>query len=482
VSDYLKLIGLMMREEARFQSNFTSKLSFYEFPLVLLAFSFAAGYFYEELIRTTPLAQLLITLHFSMLLYGLSTGAFAFLGKEIVDRRFGSVNFLLSAPVTLPVRFRTTTSAFYLKDATYYWAFTLTPVAVGLALAQPFAPYTMASVLLLWLSVVLTFSYGLALAYAFSAVYLASRRAFGALALAFMGALAVAGFTNLLPLGVLIPSIHFQLTKDPLALLASAAATVALSWGATGLVQETFESTESSFKESFLARTKRFARFGRYAPLLAKEWTDLERSHALTKMAFSFAVPLVFLSLSVWFLNNTLGVSLKFDTVFYAGNVGFFGVMIYSWLNHIDITEYYDTLPITVPRLIKAKLIIFFIVTSGITAFFVVLMAFVNEEPWKLGVALPVAFSTSAYTAVATAYLTGLRTNTYLLNGPVIARFGLLTVPPLLAIAFLSLGYDLFPALALQWIALVAAGMALLTVLLYGLIDGRWVKATFQRA
>ena len=199
-------------------------------------------------------------------------------------------------------------------------------------------------------------------------------------------------------------------------------------------------------------------------------------------MAFSFAVPLVFLSLSVWFLNNTLGVELRFDTVFYAGNVGFFGVMIYSWLNHMDITEYYDTLPVTVPRLIKAKLIVFFLVTAGITAFFVVLMAFINGEVWKLAVALPVAFSTSAYTVVATAYLTGLRTNTYLLNGPVIARFGLLTVPPLLAIAFLSLGYDLFPSLALQWIALVSAGMALLTVLLYGLIDGRWVGATFQRA
>lgn len=472
----------MMREEARFQSNFTSKLSFYEFPLVLTAFAFAAGYFYEELIRTTPLPQLLITLHMSILLYGISTGAFAFLGKEIVDRRFGSVNFLLSAPVTLPIRFRATTSAFYLKDAAYYWAFTLTPLAAGLAIAQPFSHYTMASVLLLWLGVVVTFSYGLAVAYAFSALYLRSRRLFGAAAFGFVGLLAVAGFTNIVPLGVIIPSIQFQLTKDPLALVASVAATVFLSWAATATVQETFESAESQFKETFLARTKRFARFGRYAPLLAKEWTDLERSHALTKMAFSFAVPLVFLSLSVWFLNNTLGVSLKFDTVFYAGNVGFFGVMIYSWLNHIDITEYYDTLPVTVPRLIKAKLIVFFLVTAGITAFFVVLMAFINGELWKLTVALPVAFSTSAYTVVATAYLTGLRTNTALLNGPVIARFGLLTVPPLLAIAFLSLGYDLFPALALQWIALVSAGMALLTVLLYGLIDGRWVKATFQRA
>jgi hypothetical protein len=472
----------MMREEARFQSNFTSKLSFYEFPIVLTLFAFAAGYFYLQLISTTPLPQLLITLHFSILLYGLSTGAFAFLGKEIVDRRFGAVNFLLSAPVTLPVQFKTTTAAFYLKDAAYYLAFTLTPIAVGLALAQPFAPYTMGSVLALYLAIILTFSYGLALSYAFSAVYLRSRRLFAVLALGFMGLLGLAGFAGVLPIGVLVPPIQFQLTKEPLALIVSVVATVALSWGATLLVEETFESTESQFKESFLGRARKFAPFGRYAPLLAKEWIDLERSHALTKMAFSFAVPLVFLSLSVWFLNSTLGVSLKFDTVFYAGNVGFFGVMIYSWLNHIDITEYYDTLPLTVPRLIKAKLIVFFLVTAGITAFFVIVMAFINGEPWKLAIALPVAFATSAYTVVATAYLTGLRTNTALLNGPIIARFALGTVPPLLAIVFLSLSYDLFPALALQWIIMVMAAMMLLTVLIYGRIDGKWVKATFQRA
>jgi hypothetical protein len=328
----------------------------------------------------------------------------------------------------------------------------------------------------------LTFSYGLALAYAFSALYLRSRRLFTLLAILFMGLLAVGGLTTLLPLGAIVPSIQFQLTKDVVAFIATVALVVALSWAATTLVEETFESAETQFTESFEAFALRFERFGRYAPLLAKEWIDLKRSHALSKMAFSFAVPLVFLSLSIWFLNNTLGVSLRFDTVFYAGNVGFFGVMIYSWLNHIDITEYFDTLPVTVPRLIKAKLIVFFLVTAGITAFFVVLMAFANHELWKLGIALPVAFSTSAYTVVATAYLTGLRTNTYLLNGPVIARFGMLTVPPLLAIAFLSLGYDLFPSLALQWIALSVAGMGLLTVLLYSLIDGRWAKMTFQRA
>jgi hypothetical protein len=109
-------------------------------------------------------------------------------------------------------------------------------------------------------------------------------------------------------------------------------------------------------------------------------------------------------------------------------------------------------------------------------------MAYVNGEPWKIWLALPVAFATSAYTVVATAYLTGLRTNTYLLSGPMIARFGLLTIPPLLAIAFLSLGYDLFPGLALQLIGIVIGAMALFTFLLFVLIEGRWGKVTFQRA
>jgi hypothetical protein len=311
---------------------------------------------------------------------------------------------------------------------------------------------------------------------------LRSRRMFTVLGLSYIALLAVAGLTPYLPIGLLVPSIQFQLTKDLWALTATAILVFVLSWGATVAVEETFESTESEFKESYKGFTHRFRRFGRYAPQVAKDWIDLKRSHALSKMVFSFAVPLIFLSFSIWFLNNALGVALKFDTVFYAGNVGFFGVMIYSWLNHIDLTEYYDTLPVTVPRIVKAKLIVFFLVTIGVTAGFVTAMAFINGEPWKLWIALPVAFSTSAYTVVSTAYLTGLRTNTYLLSGPMIARFGLFTVPPLLAIAFLSLGYNLFPALALQWIMLVASAMALATVLLYGLIEGRWRRITFARA
>jgi hypothetical protein len=63
-----------------------------------------------------------------------------------------------------------------------------------------------------------------------------------------------------------------------------------------------------------------------------------------------------------------------------------------------------------------------------------------------------------------------------------IARFGVLTVPPLLAIAFLSLGYELFPNLALQWIGIISGAMALFTFFLFALIDGRWGRMTFQRA
>lgn len=485
MKDFGYLIRLMMREEARYQSNFTSKLAFYEFPIVLLVASFIAGFFHDRLIAATPLPQLLLTVHFALLLYGLSTGAFAFLGKELVDRRFGNVNFLIAAPTTQPVQFKTTISAFYVKDALYYYMFTIAPIALGLALAKaarPALPFPYASIGLLFVAMVLTFSFGLALAYAFSAVYLRSRHLFNVLALLFIGLLLTAGLTTWVPIGYIMPSVQFQLTKDPLALAITVAIVLLFSWGATVLIRETFESAESRFEDAFGATSGRFARFGRYAPFVAKEWLDLRRSHALSKMVFSFAVPLIFLSFSIWFLNNALGVSLKFDTVFYAGNVGFFGVMIYSWLNHIDITEYYDTLPVTVPRVVKAKLIIFFLVTVWITAGFVVAMAYVNGEPWKIGLALPVAFATSAYTVVATAYLTGLRTNSYLLSGPMIARFGLLTIPPLLAIAFLSLGYELFPGLALQWIGIVSGGMAILTFLLYGLIEARWAPMTFQRA
>ena len=222
-----------------------------------------------------------------------------------------------------------------------------------------------------------------------------------------------------------------------------------------------------------------FARFGRFQPYLAKEWIDLVRSRTLSKLMSAFVLPLVVLSAFDWFLGTTVSAEIEFSTIFYGGMVGFFGVLIYSWLNNIDYVEYYNTFPVRVPTIVRSKLIMFVILTSGISTVFVVVMAGINGDWNHLPLALVVMFSTSIYMVVVTAYLTGLRTNVYLFDTRILSRFAILSIIPLMSITFLTmaeeaLGWRMFVAIALVCMALATATQVLLMRL-----DTKWGNEAF---
>src|SRR5437867_2649934 len=81
-----------------------------------------------------------------------------------------------------------------------------------------------------------------------------------------------------------------------------------------------------------------------------KEFVDLQRSGTYAKMFFSFVTPLLLLSFTAWFVRYGLQVPVGFNTVFYAGMVGFFGVILYNWMNNVDATDYLATVPASVPQ------------------------------------------------------------------------------------------------------------------------------------
>jgi hypothetical protein len=231
----------------------------------------------------------------------------------------------------------------------------------------------------------------------------------------------------------------------------------------------------SQFDEVFV----KFGRFGRYQPYLAKEWLDLVRSKTLSKLMFAFVLPLAVLSAFDWFLGTTVSSEIEFSTIFYGGMVGFFGVLIYSWLNNIDYVEYYNTFPVQVPTIVKSKLIIYLLLTGWISTAFVVVMTGIKGDWYNLPIALVVMFSTSIYMVVVTAYLTGLRTNVYLFDTKILTRFAILSVIPLMAITFLTmaqeaLGWRMIVAIALVCMVLATAARILLLRL-----DRKWAHEAF---
>ena len=108
--------------------------------------------------------------------------------------------------------------------------------------------------------------------------------------------------------------------------------------------------------------------------LIAKEIVDVLRSGTLLKMLGSFAVPLLFLLLLAWGADFA-SFPIPFNLLSYAPFIGFFGFNFYSWLNAIDAPDHLNTMPVSVPELLKAKIWTYFLLTSWIGVIFILLMA-----------------------------------------------------------------------------------------------------------
>jgi len=482
------LLRTMMREEFRVHASYSGKRMFLSFPLIIVVFAFAIAVTSGQLFAYTPLADAILLLHLSVFLYGMSVGAFGFLGRQYLERRNGTRNYIVTMPGILPMRLRATFLGMYVRDALFYIGLLLAPATVGLLLSVPITHFRITSIAILFGAALLSFLLGMSLSFFVSTLYMRSRAAFGVSVAAVSGLFAAAGALHVIPVSWILPGLaaHDRLppfaTDLPLALSYVALnllIVAALAGGAVVLVPERFEPPATVAREELPRMDARFARFPRYGTLLAKELVDLKRSGTLVKMFFSFVAPLLFLSFTAWFVRYGLQVPVGFNTVFYAGMVGFFGVMLYNWLNNIDAVDYMATVPVSVPHVIRTKLLTFLLITSWITVGFVVGIAWLNGDTRLLWLAVPVALITSVYMVTMTAYLTGLRTNSFLFDPGVLARFTILSMLPDLCLTILSFTLDRQAVLAIMGILIVLAVLAGTTYMLLEGIEAKWRGSEF---
>jgi len=154
-------------------------------------------------------------------------------------------------------------------------------------------------------------------------------------------------------------------------------------------------------------------------------------------------------------------------------------VMLYSWLNNVDSVDYYSLIPVTVPQIIKARVLVFLFLTVGISAAFVVAIAIINGEIDILWLSLLVMFTTSVYMVVMTAYLTGLRTNTFLFDMGVMSRFAVMSFLPDVCLTILSF------SMRTSWSAVIGIAIVIMalvgaTIILYRGIEKKWRGAGFD--
>lgn len=472
------LIPLMLKEEFRFHASHSNRYIFLSFPAIVCLFSLATALSSQRIFAEISPCNLITMVHISIFLYGMSVGAFAFMGTQIVERRLGRRNFLVAMPMFLPITFKKTFLGLYIRDVIFYVALLIFPLIFGLILSVPTTHFSLVSIGYLFVAVLLSFLFGMSFSFFMSSVYIRFIKGFIGLLCVIL--LILTGYAlGYYEIELLIPSIQFQFTRESIYFLESLALILLLPVLATLLTSERHEAKEGKFESSISSFDRRFPFFKSYSVLLAKEFLDLKRSKTYAKIFFSFIVPLLFLGFTSFLIKFGFNIPVGFNTIFYAAMVGFFGVLIYSWLNNVDFVDYFETLPVTVPQLIKTRLIIFFILTLWISTIFVVGIGIINNDLSLIWLALIVMFITSMYMVVVIAYLTGLRTNTSLFAPDVMLKFWALALLPDVCITLLSFTLYTNFLYSTLGIIIICTMLILASFVLYRGIEEKWSRSEF---
>jgi hypothetical protein len=476
-------LALMLKEEYRLHSNYSSKRLFLAFPAMVILLSAMTGVTMHALEDEVPMDQMVVFTHASVLLYGISVGAFGFLGRNTVERSQGKVNFLVAMPALLPLSYRRMFLLLYLRDIIYYFVLMLIPALIGLLISVPISGFSLVSIGLTFGTLAMAFLVGISLSFMVSVLYTRSMVAFGCAVLAVISA-ALAVSLGQLPIDLLIPplGIHHALwprwngSEAVMSIIISILMVAASSLIASVMVREDHDVHRSESSD-MLPRLRERMPGGFCADLVAKELIDVLRSGTIGKMTFSFVFPLLILGALIWYVNN-LGMPVGFNSVFFAAIAGFFGVSFYSWLTNMDHMDYYSTLPVSVPMLVRTKLITYLLLTTAISAAAVVTISYINHEVGLLWLALPVMAIMSVYMVTATAYLTGLSPNSMLFDPEVLSKFMVISFLPDVCLTILS--FSIGSPFAIAGIGVVCAVLIATASMFFKAMDGRWEETSFE--
>ncbi len=213
---------------------------------------------------------------------------------------------------------------------------------------------------------------------------------------------------------------------------------------------------------------------------MAKDWIDLKRSGTLGPVMGAYVGPLLLLAVLFWFVGMVVQVPVPINLIFYAAMIGFFSVSIYGWLNMLDAPMFLEVLPVKVSEVVRTKIAMLSLFAAALSTLFLVVLGVARNELDLLPVALLVGYSSTAFTVCGTAYLTGLRTNSYLFDPRVLSKFALMCIPPLCALVILSFQYPGDPVV----IGAVIAALCLLllagSAVFFRRIDRRWGRESFH--
>ena len=457
VSAFLATFKVMYKEEFRKNVEFAKARQMVLFPLLLalvtmvstIGLQFLVGDSAAQTSETSANSftwqELRFGLHLPLLMFSLGMGTFAFMGRDALVRRTASKNHLLASPALQPLPNSMAHFAYFVKDLVFYVMLILSPIIIGMGLGKGLdtlfgitTPLEYSSLPWTWFAMVVTLAQGLVISFLASALWMRGRpfTIFGPISVILFGIIVGVGVIDI---EFILLGLKIQTEKNVLLGLLGFVLCIGLGYFSSLLIIDDFDVSVVEKGDLFRPMYGRLSFLGRgeIRIIVAKEFVDLFRSGSIKKMIVSYTIPLAVLLGMAWLIDFA-EAPIPINLLSYAPFLGFFGFNFYSWLTILDSPEFMNGLPVRVPQLIRAKVLVYFIITSWISLIFIILMAWRLDEWSSLPTSIVVMFANSIYIVALTAFLMGLRPNKAIFDASIMIWFWIGTVLPLLGLFLLS--------------------------------------------
>ena len=457
ISSFGATFKVMFKEEYRKNVEFAKARQMVLFPLLLSLVTMVSTVGLQFLVGDSAAQtsdtdvnsftwqELRFALHLPLLMFSLGMGTFAFMGRDALVRRTASKNHLLASPALQPLPNSMAHFAYFVKDLVFYVLLILSPIILGMGLGKGLdtffdikTPLEYSSLPWTWFAMVVTLAQGLVISFLASALWMRGRpfTIFGPIAVVLIGIIVGVGVFDI---EMVLIGLQIQTSKNLLLGIVGFAMCILLGYLSSLLIIDDFDVSVVEKGDLFKPIYAKLSFLGRgeIRLIVAKEFVDLFRSGSIKKMVVSYTIPLAVLLGMAWLIDFA-EAPIPINLLSYAPFLGFFGFNFYSWLTILDSPEFMNGLPVRVPQLIRAKVLVYFLITSWISLIFIILMAWRLDEWASLPTSIVVMFANSIYIVALTAFLMGLRPNKAIFDASIMIWFWIGTVLPLLGLFLLS--------------------------------------------
>lgn len=435
-----EILKSMVKEEWRLHSSIFGSVMFGLFPVLIAAFTFGFSVFIPLFEAVISLRDMYMLLHYCSLLVGVSIGAFAMFGREVMNRRFGQASMVAYSSRTLPVSERRIMLNVVANDIIFYFLLYIIPFFVGFSGAAMVTSAVPAFSLLLLATITMSFLIGMSVVFFMSTIYVHSGRFFVSL-MVVGGAAMVLGGNLMFGLDLLhaLPSLEFFYSGSLDSLFHSLLLIIAPSVLSLAFLRIEAPQRARHVQNSLDGLSRKLGRLFDDPHLVSKDFLDLQRSEGgIGKIFFSFIFPLILIWAMLFILSGLFYVSQAVIFLAFSVLVGALSSSIYNWLTEFDVFSSYAFLPVRVSDVIRGKLKGYLILDCGSIAVIAAAAGLTGQICY-----LPLGLFTfaiiSAYSVSVTVYLAGLSPNVLIYSAKTFLGYSAAIVPCLVLAIITSL-------------------------------------------